>query len=285
MKMTLSIGLMIGLLLIAVCTTYIPAQESKYAGVIREGIEDAGVQLTQQAAVENESKAACEQFVEQLADAVFLQNPTVNRNKVKAELLILYCGGEQLPGGRVITENGFKSIISYERENRSYLGAYQAEMRQAMAWLSWNVEDNVTVAAWWDHGGMIQAMALKNAVLLGPSKAFVAEMKERYPRWQPLYEEDYEFAPDSQLRDVAMIFMAEDDTIAVALMEKIGADYLVVSRYEVEVGSLISIWATGKEQNATATSLLGRVASGTVPEGFEAVYADGYAIVLRVKQQ
>lgn len=111
--------------------------------------------------------------------------------------------------------------IRYVKNDVHYKGFYNSYLRDAMDWIKADTSVDAVVMSWWDYGHMIVGYSEREAVIKNPSQEALMSVKD------PSYYSEFE--PHKKLVDVATALTTTDISETISLMEKYGADYILVT--------------------------------------------------------
>ncbi len=224
---------------------------------------------------------SCENSVKFWVKDELRENPDLDVEQYRNEVLNTYCGEETLENARVLIENGYKTFVEHTWNNVFHSGQYMTSLRPATEWIKDNIEEDAKIISWWDYGDMIRAISQRDAVLFGPSKEFVAEFKSNNPEWKPNFKEE-DYVEHELLVDVANILLTQNAQTAIGLMNKYNAKYLLVTTRDIQISLAINKWVSGDYELPSENAVFFLALNKNLDE-FDLLYSDDYSVIYKIK--
>jgi len=114
--------------------------------------------------------------------------------------------------------------INYLKDGKNHSGYYSPEYKDAFDWMRLNTPENATILCWWDYGHMVVGYAERKTVVANPSPQTLYMVAN-----SSLVKE---FSNHEMLVDVADSFTTSDPNRTISIMERYGADYILVTDSE-----------------------------------------------------
>lgn len=161
-----------------------------------------------------------------------------------------------------------KTYVGY-RWDKSYI--------PALDWIKNNTPKDAKFLCWWDYGGMIMGYTERNVVAYAASK----KLKEVVAGWDEEGWEKKKLPLSNEIiTDVSTALITNDSARTKEIMEKYTAEYVFVTRWDVEEGifGAINIGAYGTEKVHVGSdeyykTISVRMWSEDSIQGFEKVYS------------
>jgi asparagine N-glycosylation enzyme membrane subunit Stt3 len=111
--------------------------------------------------------------------------------------------------------------IFYVKGGVEHEGYYNEYLRDALDWIKTNTPENAVFLNWWDYGHMIVGYSERDSVVKNPSEEALVSVAD------PTRFEELD--PHEMIVDVAKALTTTNESETVAIMEKYGATYLLVT--------------------------------------------------------
>ena len=177
--------------------------------------------------------------------------------------------------------------IHFTVDEKTYVGyPWNESYIPALDWIKNNTPKDAEFLCWWDYGGMIMGYTERNVVAYAASK----KLKEVVAGWdEEGWEEKKLPLSDEIITDVSTALITNDSTQTKEFMEKYNAEYVFVTKWDVEEGifGAINIGAYGTEKvhvgsDESHKTILVRLWSEDNVQGFENVYSDDTVKIYRI---
>jgi len=233
--------------------------------------------------------------------------PDINTYEIKGKVLSNFANGEV-----IMESNGKEITVTAEKEDKErerllegtviftvnetkYAGNFIPSIMNSCEWMDENTEENAKFLAWWDYGPTIIGYCGRESVLYAPSKSILNTIS----MYMLMSKEEIEKIECPQcmdndiVEDAATALATDDPSETIRIMEKYGAEYLLVNAADNEKGLAI-FTAAGKDithyfdmftpnENVKNTTLY-KMILGNELEGFENVYNDKYVRIDKIKE-
>lgn len=160
--------------------------------------------------------------------------------------------------------------IIYAKEATEHKGYHSSYVKDALEWIKANTLENATFLSWWDNGHMIVGYAEREVIIKNPSQEAPSSVADP--------EGVREFDPHEKLINVAEALTATNLDFPESIMDKYGADYVLItttSSLTFDSGDYTDL---GKE------TFIYRLLSDGGVEGFTFLYSDGNVRIFSVDQ-
>jgi hypothetical protein len=181
---------------------------------------------------------------------------------------------------------GYLNDISYTKDDRDYRNYFLTDLAPALDWLTENVEEG-TIFSWWDYGHMIRGYTGLETVIYSPSSDMLDTLSSG--EWDE--EKQGDFSPQEKTSDVILAFLNEDEEITKMIMDKYGAEYLLITKNDeaillffFEKVGLDKYVDNGEPTGEAFKLTLFKLFTGE-SEMFDKVYADDYAIIYKIREE
>jgi len=123
--------------------------------------------------------------------------------------------------------------VFYVKEDVEQHGFYNEYLRESLEWVRANTLEDSVVFNWWDYGHMVTGIGERESVIKNPSEEALVSVGDPSGL--------YEFEPHEKLVDVAKAFSTTNKSETFTLMEKYGANHLLLT-VEDGVGKVVWIF-------------------------------------------
>ena len=169
-----------------------------------------------------------------------------------------------------------KTDITYEKDEEEFQNYFDPQLKDALEWIKENTQG--TFLSWWDYGHMIRGYAGNDVVIYSPSEDILWSLSSG--KWDE--DASGKFSSSEEIENVAAALTAVDVDDAVNVMDEYGADYIFVTKRDID-SSFVLFRIVGLDEyldgdynvndKAKATILFRMVDKEDI-EGFELVYDD-----------
>ncbi len=177
-----------------------------------------------------------------------------------------------------------------------YSGSFNRLVLGACEWMKENTPESARFLNWWDYGPSIIGYGERDSVIYAPSR----EILDTISRYAGMSEEELESIEcpgcmgHSVVRDVAVALTSENASETAEIMEKHGAEYLLVTSGDTHFASTV-FSAAGRDVSRyfdmgtlepleeAKDTVMFRVIEGEETKGFTEVYSDGSAKILKTE--
>ncbi len=179
------------------------------------------------------------------------------------------------------------TCIHFTVDEKTYIGyRWDKSCIPALNWIKNGTPKDAKFLCWWDYGGMIMGYTQREVVAYAASK----KLKEVVGRWDVEgWEEKKLPLSDEIITDVSTALITNDSAWTKEFMEKYNAEYVFVTRWDVEEGIFcaINIGAYGTEKVHVGSdvyykTILVRMWSEDSLQGFEKVYSDDTVKIYKI---
>lgn len=217
------------------------------------------------------------------AGCINSHSPFIERKELKEVI-----GGRYNGSLWLYTCGDYKTTcIHFTVNEKTYVGyRWDKSYIPALDWIKNNTPKDAKFLCWWDYGGMIMGYTERNVVAYAASR----KLKKVVAGWDEEGWEEKELPlPDEIITDVSTALITNDSTLTKEIMENYNAEYVFVTRGDVEEGifDAINIGAYGTEKVHVRSdkyykTILVRLWSEDSIQGFENVYSDDTVKIYRI---
>lgn len=170
--------------------------------------------------------------------------------------------------------------LSYVGEGRTYSNVFDESLNDGLNWIIENTPQDVVFLSWWDYGHMIRGYAKRQVVVYAPSSSILKTLANK--NWDPSVQG--EFSSQEKIRDVGDALLTEDPGKTLEVMDKYGAQYLLVHTSDVEKSGAIAYAISGEYEEASENTILSKAAHKKGVGGLNIVYEDLYVSIYEKNQ-
>jgi asparagine N-glycosylation enzyme membrane subunit Stt3 len=121
---------------------------------------------------------------------------------------------------------GDSVLLTYTDESGSHSSShFDNSLLTGLNWINSSTPENGTFLCWWDYGHMLKAIGERNPIVRNPSPEILNSIVNP--------SGIQEFDSHEKIFDVASAFATSNQTTAIQIMEKYGADYIMVGKNDL----------------------------------------------------
>lgn len=116
--------------------------------------------------------------------------------------------------------------LAYTDETGHHVSSYfDDSMKPGLLWINSSTPENTTLLCWWDYGNMVKAVGERNVIVRNPSQAILNSVANP--------SSIKEFDSNEKIADVATALTAVNQSVAVQIMAKYNASYIMIGNADM----------------------------------------------------